>query len=316
MKKKWITMGMTLILACSLPPAGAMAKFKEETARIRPDFTIVIDGTERNFKRADGSAAYALVYQDSTYLPLRAIGEALGRNVNWNEATKTITLEGRRTASDSSNKYIAGKAKDVTVQVRTDFTIVIDGIAQQFRTSSGKAVYPLLYNGSTYLPLRAIGEIMDKDVKWNNSTKTVTLTSEDGYTVTDADSFGGSNTVTDADNVGNTTQPVQPADIGMWQAKKIALQDAGLNESNVDFMETETDYDDGRKIYEIEFGYDYREYDYEIDAQTGHILEFDNDCEYDYYDDDRYDRYDDDDDDDDRYDRYDDDDDDDDRYDD
>lgn len=292
MKKKWTAMGMAVVLVSSLfMPTMGTAKFKEETAKIRPDFTIVIDGRERNFKRADGSAAYALVYQDSTYLPLRAIGEVLGRNVNWNEATKTITLEGKRAASDSSNRYIAGKVKDVTVQIRTDFTIVIDGIAQQFRTSAGKAVYPLLYNGSTYLPLRAIGEIMDKEVKWNNSTKTVTLTS-DGYTVTDADSFGGSGTVTDADNFGNTTQPtqpVQPADIGMWQAKKIALQDAGLNESNVDFLETETDYNDGRKLYEIEFGSDGREYDYEIDAQTGRILEFDNDCEYAYYHDNRYD---------------------------
>lgn len=290
MKRKWTAMGMTLILAFSLMPVGAMAKFKEETARIRPDFTIVIDGTERNFKRADGSAAYALVYEDSTYLPLRAIGEALGRNVNWNEVTKTITLEGRRAASDSSNRYIAGKAKDVTVQVRTDFTIVIDGMTRQFRTSSGKAVYPLLYNGSTYLPLRAIGEIMDKEVTWNNSTKTVTLTSEDGYTVTDADSFGGKNTVTDVDTTGgNTGNTAQKADIGAWQAKKIALQDAGLSENGLDFIEVETDYNYGRKVYEVEFGYDYREYDYEIDAETGHILAFDNDCDYEYYADDRYD---------------------------
>lgn len=283
MKKKWTAMGMTLILACSLMPAGAMAGFKEETARIRPDFTIVIDGTEKNFKRADGSAAYAMVYEDSTYLPLRAIGEALGRNVNWNEATKTITLEGRRTAADSSNKYIAGKAKDVTVQVRTDFTIVIDGMTRQFRTSSGKAVYPLLYNGSTYLPLRAIGEIMDKEVSWNHSTKTVTLNSGDGYTVTDADSFDKN--VTDAD----TPNTAQKTDIGAWQAKKIALRDAGLNENSVDFLEAETDYSNGRKVYEVEFGYAYREYDYEIDAETGMILAFDNDCDYEYYDDDRYD---------------------------
>lgn len=289
MKRKWTALGVTLFLMCSMIPAGAMAKFQEETARIRPDFTIVIDGTERNFKRADGSAAYALVYEDSTYLPLRAIGEALGRNVNWNEATKTITLEGRRTVSDSSNKYIAGKAKDVTVQVRTDFTIVIDGMTRQFRTSSGKAVYPLLYNGSTYLPLRAIGEIMDKEVRWNNSTKTVTLTSEDGYTVTDADSFGGKNTVTDADTSTTAPNMAQKTDIGAWQAKKIALRDAGLMESSVDFIEAEADYNNGRKVYEVEFGYDYQEYDYEIDAETGVILAFDNDCDYDYYDDDRYD---------------------------
>lgn len=291
MKRKWTALGVTLILACSMIPAEAMARFKEETARIRPDFTIVIDGKERNFKRADGSAAYALVYQDSTYLPLRAIGEALGRNVNWNEATKTITLEGRRAAADSSNQYIAGKSKDVTVQVRTDFTIVIDGVTRQFRTASGKTVYPLLYNGSTYLPLRAIGEIMDKEVAWNNSMKTVTLNRKDGYTVTDADSFGGKNTVTDTDtsNNGNAGSPVQKTDIGAWQAKQIALRDAGLNENSVDFMEAETDYDTGRKVYEVEFGYDYREYDYEIDAETGMILSFDNDCDYEYYDHDRYD---------------------------
>ena len=48
-------------------------------------------------------------------------------------------------------------------------------------------VYPILYNGSTYLPLRAIGEIMNKEVVWNNSTKTITLSGD--FTVTDADSF-------------------------------------------------------------------------------------------------------------------------------
>ena len=122
-----------------------MAAIDYETARLRPDFTITIDGKDKNFKRSDGSAAFALVYEGSTYLPLRAIGEAIGRNVNWDEDTKTITLEGKREVKDSSNKAVEGKAKDVSVQVRKDFTIVIDGKEQTFRTSSGKVIYPLLY---------------------------------------------------------------------------------------------------------------------------------------------------------------------------
>lgn len=281
MKKKWIALGTAMILAAMLAiPAIAANTFQEKEARLRPDFTIVLDGTEKNFKRADGSAAYALVYEDSTYLPLRAIGETMSKNVIWNEETKTITLEGKRTAENSSNQAIAGTPQEVSVQVRKDFTIVIDGKEQIFRTSAGKAIYPLLYDGSTYLPLRAIGQIMQKEVTWDNATKTITLLSNN-YTVTDADSFAvsGKNTVTDLDGLAKTEQMDPAADIGLEKAKAIALADAGVKESEAFFSAQKTDYDDGKKQYEVEFYYDGAEYDYEIDAATGKITSFDKDFE-------------------------------------
>lgn len=251
----------------------AMAAIDYETARLRPDFTIMIDGKEKNFKRSDGSAAFALVYEGSTYLPLRAIGEAIGRNVNWDEDTKTITLEGERETKDSSNKAVEGKAKDVSVQVRKDFTIVIDSKEQTFRTSAGKEIYPLLYDGSTYLPLRAIGQIMDKNVEWDNDTKTVTLTSE-GFTVTDADTFGDKkDTVTDADTFKDKGKTKD--EITAEKAKEIALKHAGL--SKAAWVKAEKDRDDGRIKYEIEFRDGRMEYEYEIDAETGKILKAEKD---------------------------------------
>lgn len=255
MKKRWIAMGTTLVMIAAMA-IPTLAAVDYETARLRPDFTIEIDGKEMNFKRADGSAAFALVYEDATYLPLRAIGEALGRNVNWDEETKTITLEGERTVENSSNKAVEGMAKNVMVQVRKDFTIIIDGTERTFRTSAGKEIFPLLYDGSTYLPLRAIGEIMNKEVNWNNDTKTVTLTSE-GLTVTDADTFKGNETTTD---------------IGLEKAKEIALKHAGLKESEVTRLKAERDRDDGIVKYDVEFMKGRMEYDYEIHAETGKIL--------------------------------------------
>ena len=158
-----------------------------------------------------------------------------------------------------------GKAKDVSVQVRKDFTIVIDGKEQTFKTSSGKEIYPLLYDGSTYLPLRAIGQIMDKTVEWDKTTKTVILLS-DGYTVTDADTFGGKkDTVTDADTFKGT-------DIGAEKAKEIALNHAGLKAGEVTRMKVEKDRDYGILKYEVEFEKGRMEYDYEINAETGKIL--------------------------------------------
>lgn len=270
MKKKWIAIGTTLVMTAAMA-MPVMAAIVYETARLRPDFTIVIDGEEKNFKRSNGSAAFALVYEGSTYLPLRAIGEAIGRNVNWDEDTKTITLEGERETKNSSNKAVEGKAKDVSVQVRKDFTIVIDGKEQTFKTSAGKEIYPLLYDGSTYLPLRAIGQIMDKDVEWDKDTKTVTLTSE-GFTVTDADTFGDKkekDTVTDADTF-KDKEKAKGTDITAEEAKEIALKHAGLSKAT--WVKAEKDRDNGVVKYEIEFRDGRMEYEYEIHAETGKIL--------------------------------------------
>lgn len=59
--------------------------------------------------------------------------------------------------------------------------------------------------------------------------------------------------------------------IGKDKALEIALSDAGV--SSPTWSEVEMDYDDGFMTYEVEFTYNNREYDYEINAITGDILE-------------------------------------------
>ena len=58
----------------------------------------------------------------------------------------------------------AHAAGDVTARLRPDITIVIDGAARVFYNVSGQQVHPISYNNTTYLPLRAIGELMGKVV--------------------------------------------------------------------------------------------------------------------------------------------------------
>lgn len=89
-------------------------------------------------------------------------------------------------------------------------------------------------------------------------------------------------------------------DIGEAKAKAIALKNAGVSEGETTRLRVERDYDDGRVEYNVEFRVGNKEYEYEIDAKTGKIL--DQDIDLDDHDDDRYDnddddRYDDDDDD-------------------
>ena len=72
------------------------------------------------------------------------------------------------------------------------------------------------------------------------------------------------------------TKPAQPEtaqDIGHAKAKSIALNHAGVDANTVYDMNIELDVEDGTSIYEVEFKSGNREYEYEIDAATGAILQ-------------------------------------------
>ena len=67
------------------------------------------------------------------------------------------------------------------------------------------------------------------------------------------------------------------------QAKTIAMEDAGISQSDIAFEKLELDYEDGRMVYDVEFyTTDYKEYNYEIDRETGTIVSKDYDAEHFY----------------------------------
>ncbi len=76
-----------------------------------------------------------------------------------------------------------------------------------------------------------------------------------------------------------TTSQSSGTYIGVDEAKSIAVSHAGLSVSDVTFKKAKLDDDDGRVEYEIEFYYGNMEYEYDIDAVSGSILDFD--MEYD-----------------------------------
>ena len=91
------------------------------------------------------------------------------------------------------------------------------------------------------------------------------------------------------------------------EAKQIALDKAGVTAEEATFTKARLDYDDGREEYEFEFFANGKEFDVDVDANTGRVIKFDVERCYrdfddryerdfdDYYDfDDRYDYYDDD----------------------
>lgn len=77
-----------------------------------------------------------------------------------------------------SAPVIAGNIDAVLNQLR----INIDGVdeiqwEEDLKLANGKTTpSSILYNGTTYLPMRKIGELLDQEISWNGDSKTVSVT--------------------------------------------------------------------------------------------------------------------------------------------
>ncbi len=80
------------------------------------------------------------------------------------------------------------------------------------------------------------------------------------------------------DNVNTTAKPTktpssQTGDITQDQALEIAKKDAGVTDSKIFNLEVKLDYDNGIKVYEIEFDTAEMEYEYDIAVSDGRIVD-------------------------------------------
>lgn len=67
-----------------------------------------------------------------------------------------------------------------TIDVRTGVTIVADGIEYIPTNVNGERVDTFLYNGTTYVPIRAMSELFGKGVTWDGTTGTVYIGEQPG----------------------------------------------------------------------------------------------------------------------------------------
>lgn len=67
--------------------------------------------------------------------------------------------------------------------------------------------------------------------------------------------------------------------ITMEQAQEIALKHAKLTSDQVSFIKIDTELENGIEVYNIEFSYENKEYDYKINSSNGEIIEYDSDIE-------------------------------------
>ena len=157
--KKIISILMTLVFAMSMMTGCAAAE--NITANTANDFILTmqvgnpvmtVNGAEQEID--PGNETAPVVINDRTLAPIRAIIEAMGGTVGWEQETQTVALN---YGSDEIRLII------------DNTTAYLNGDAHTLDTA------PTIINDRTMLPIRFIAESFEFDVDWTQETQTVTI---------------------------------------------------------------------------------------------------------------------------------------------
>lgn len=136
---------------------GALAiALSVSTAALAKTPTVYVDGQKIEFD------AQPFIENDRTLVPMRAIFEAMGANVAWDQTT--LTVFALKPVTETENDI-------VTIQIGNPKAFVNS-------TEILLDVPAKVVSDRTFVPLRFIGESLNATVDWDPDTFNVTITSK------------------------------------------------------------------------------------------------------------------------------------------
>ena len=138
---RWLA---ALVLAL-LVLTGAGNGPEEVTAYLACDITVAYNGEPQVLTDSAGERVYPIFYTDTTYLPLRAVGDMLGVSVDWDGETRTVLLSdpvgGRTPAASDSAEPDAGSREEVRAYLAPDITVRYNGEVQVLRRRIQEGIF-------------------------------------------------------------------------------------------------------------------------------------------------------------------------------
>lgn len=137
--KKLIAILLTMIIAIGILPFGVSAS---------ENIYVTVDGATLNFDQPP------IMQNDRVLVPMRLIFETLGATVEW----------------DEYNQYVKATKDDISITMQIgNNTMVKNGQYITLDTA------PILLNGRTLVPVRAVAESLEATVEWRGEINTVVI---------------------------------------------------------------------------------------------------------------------------------------------
>ncbi len=113
--------------------------------------TMIVNEEEKSI---DNEGTVPIIVNDRTLLPVRAVTEAMGGSVEWNEYSRTVTLT----------------KNEETIKLTIDSEIALLNSDEKILDTA-----PTIINDRTMLPIRFIAESFCFNVEWDGQTQEITI---------------------------------------------------------------------------------------------------------------------------------------------
>ena len=151
---KYLSGGINSLMSY-ISPSGATANNQPaaaETVVLQTDNpNININGIQRTI---DANNSVPSIQGSSFMAPLRGVAEALGGDVAYNDADKSIHIQ------------ISGNSLDLTIGSKS---AKVNNIERQYDSA------PVIIGGTAMVPIRMISDALSAEITWDAATSSVTL---------------------------------------------------------------------------------------------------------------------------------------------
>lgn len=194
--KKFTCTLLSLLLAISVfIPVSSQEITPESLHVVNNSVNITVDMEKiarigDTYELSNGTAVpFSILYEGTTYLPVRKLSEIFGIGIGYDADTRTVLIDTKAENTDTNpaDGIIKAETRESTEQdisaVTNSVNISIDGKntakqGESYTLENGTTVpFSILYEGTTYLPVRKLSELLRAGVLYQDRTRTVFLTS-------------------------------------------------------------------------------------------------------------------------------------------
>ena len=235
---------------------NVQTEFSYESGQFVYDIEFTADDTEYEYwiKASDGT----VVKKAMEIVTLDGATATVTASITVEEAKKIAFADAGVTEAEATIVKAELDYDDGLSVYDVEFTV--DNVEYEYEVNAN--------TGAIYSKSKETKVAAETNAETGNTTEAATEAANAENTESTTDNTSTTSGTTSS--TGGTTTTTQ---IALDEAKKIALADAGVSASNVTFTKAKKDTDDGVAIYDIEFTTSTKEYEYEIKASDGTILD-------------------------------------------
>lgn len=141
MKKKIIAIAAVIAVFSGTLGVTSFAFGTQRSITVNDGVSVYMNGEELNMTDVNGNPVSGFVYDGTTYVPARAISEANGKNVTWDQQTGTVYITDPETTDETVQQSAQTETSEASLTTNSGDVITLSSLEHRTESTDAPVVY-------------------------------------------------------------------------------------------------------------------------------------------------------------------------------